>query len=193
MAQPKARTGGAARQSDERLVALYLDMLAAERGAQSNTLAAYGRDLADFSAYLGNAGQSIGAASTDDLRTYLGELSLRGLRATTVARRLSAVRQLYRFLYAERHRGDDPAAVLEGPRRAQTLPKTLTLAEVERLLGAAGAAIRLLRYPCACALRERVPARDALCHGPARLRTDRPSGRGCAARRPRHCGARQRQ
>jgi len=116
-------------------------MLAAERGAQGNTLAAYGRDLADFCAYLGRAGRSIARASTADLRAYLGELARRGLRATTVARRLSAIRQLYRFLYAEGHRGDDPAAVLEGPKRVRALPKTLTLAEVDRLLRAAATSL----------------------------------------------------
>jgi integrase/recombinase XerD len=130
-----ARTG---RNSDARLVALYLDMLAAERGAGNNTLAAYGRDLEDFSQFLKDAGHSIARASTADLRAYLGELSRRGLRVTTVARRLSAIRQLYRFLYAEGQRADDPAAVLEGPKRERALPKTLTLAEVDALLHAAG-------------------------------------------------------
>ena len=134
-ARSNART---ARQSDARLVALYLDMLAAERGAEKNTLAAYGRDLEDFSAHLKAAGGSIAKASTDDLRAYLGDLSRRGLRVTTVARRLSAIRQLYRFLYAEGRRGDDPAAVLEGPKREHALPKTLTLGEVDRLLRVAG-------------------------------------------------------
>jgi integrase/recombinase XerD len=127
-----------ARRSDARLVALYLDMLAAERGAGKNTLAAYGRDLEDFSAHLKAAGGCIAKASTDDLRAYLGDLSRRGLRVTTVARRLSALRQLYRFLYAEGRRGDDPAAVLEGPKRERALPRTLTLGEVDRLLRVAG-------------------------------------------------------
>jgi integrase/recombinase XerD len=129
---------GAARHSDERLSALYLDMLAAERGAGTNTLAAYGRDLADFSRHLKTARSSIAKAGTDDLRGYLVELSQRGLRVTTVARRLSAIRQLYRFLYAEGARADDPAAVLEGPKRERAMPKTLTLAEVDRLLRVAG-------------------------------------------------------
>ena len=110
-------------------------MLAAERGAGNNTLAAYGRDLADFSAHLDGAGRSI--ADGKDRRP--ARLSRRafagaGLRAATVARRLSAIRQLYRFLYAEGQRRDDPAAVLEGPKRERALPKTLTLAEVDRLL-----------------------------------------------------------
>ena len=123
---------------DERLVALLLDMLAAERGADENTLAAYGRDLADFADYLAGMGRPIAAAATEDVRRYLGHLSKRGLRPATVARRLSAIRQLYRFLYAEGKRTDDPAAIIEGPRRVRALPKTLTLAEVDRLLSVAG-------------------------------------------------------
>jgi integrase/recombinase XerD len=128
----------AAQTSDERLVALFLDMLAAERGAENNTLAAYRRDLADFTVYLAGVGRSVAMTATDDLRAYLGKLARRGLRPTTVARRLSAIRQLYRFLYAEGRRKDDPAAVLEGPKRVRALPKTLTLAEVDRLLRVAG-------------------------------------------------------
>jgi len=127
-------TARAGRNSSERLTALYLDMLAAERGAGKNTLAAYGRDLADFTEHLAGAGRSIATASTEDLRAYLGDLARRGMTPATVARRLSAIRQLYRFLYAEGQRKDDPAAVLEGPKRVRALPKTLTLSEVDRLL-----------------------------------------------------------
>jgi integrase/recombinase XerD len=127
-------TARGGRNSSERLTALYLDMLAAERGAGKNTLAAYGRDLADFTEHLAGSGRSIATASTEDLRAYLGELARRGMTPATVARRLSAIRQLYRFLYAEGQRKDDPAAVLEGPKRVRALPKTLTLAEVDRLL-----------------------------------------------------------
>jgi len=130
-ARAKAR---GARNTDQKLAALYLDMLAAERGAGNNTLAAYGRDLADFTDYLSGADASIASAATDDLRAYLSNLKRRGMTPATVARRLSAIRQLYRFLYAEGHRKDDPAAVLEGPKRMRALPKTLTLGEVDRLL-----------------------------------------------------------
>jgi integrase/recombinase XerD len=147
---------GRTKQSDERLVTLFLDMLAAERGAGKNTLAAYERDLADFTDYLGGH-RSVATATTDDIRAYLGDLASRGMQAATVARRLSAIRQLYRFLYAEGQRKDDPAAVLEGPKRARALPKTLTLAEVDRLLTAAGAcdaqaplAVRLRAARLAC-------------------------------------------
>jgi len=126
-----------ARSSDERLVRLYLDMLAAERGAGPNTLGAYRRDLEDLSLYMRGLRRSIASARTADLRAYLEQLSRRGLKATTAARRLSAMRQIYRFLYAEGHRGDDPAAVLEGPKRERALPKILSVSEVDRLLRAA--------------------------------------------------------
>jgi integrase/recombinase XerD len=120
--------------SDESLVELFLDMQAAERGAGTNTLAAYRNDLEDLSAHLRASAIGIVDASTDDLRGFIAELSERGFKASSLARRLSAVRQLYRFLYAEGKRGDDPAAVLEGPKRARTLPKVLTIAEVDALL-----------------------------------------------------------
>jgi integrase/recombinase XerD len=140
MARPAAASkAGATRRADERLIGLFLDMLAAERGAQSNTLSAYRRDLDDFSSHLAGARRTVANASTEQLRRYLGELARRGLRAATVARRLSAIRQLYRFLYAEGQRGDDPAAVLEGPKRTRPLPKTLSIAEVDRLLQTAAA------------------------------------------------------
>jgi integrase/recombinase XerD len=126
--------------SDQSLIALFLDMLAAERGAGENTLAAYGRDLADFSAYLVAKGRPVAGAGTDDVRGYLGALDKRGFAATSVARRLSAIRQLYRFLFAEGHRRDDPAAILAGPKRGRTVPKVLSIAEVDRLLAAARAA-----------------------------------------------------
>ncbi len=129
-----------ARQSDAVLIELFLDMLAAERGAGENTLTAYRKDLADFSAYLAGMGRGIASAATEDVRGYLRALAKRGYAATSVARRLSAVRQLYRFLYAEGRRGDDPAAIVEGPKRGRTLPKVLTVADVDRLLAAAQAA-----------------------------------------------------
>jgi integrase/recombinase XerD len=123
-----------ARDRDQRLTDLFLDMLAAERGAALNTLDAYRRDLADFSEHLADRGRAIADAHSDDVRGYLAALSERGFSTASVARRLSAVRQLYRFLYAEGHRGDDPAAVIEGPKRGRALPKVLTIADVDRLL-----------------------------------------------------------
>jgi integrase/recombinase XerD len=123
--------------SDEALVELFLDMLAAERGAGKNTLDAYRNDLGDLAAHLKAAGKTISAAATDDLRGFIAALAERGFKASSLARRLSAVRQLYRFLYAEGKRTDDPAAVLEGPKRGRSLPKVLSITEVDELLAQA--------------------------------------------------------
>jgi integrase/recombinase XerD len=127
--------------SDERLIDLYLDMLAAERGAAANTLEAYRRDLADFSADLAEHGGSIAKAGSENIRDYLGRLAGRGFSAASVARRLSAIRQLYRFLYAEGNRKDDPAAAIEGPKRGRALPKVLSVSHVDQLLATARKAI----------------------------------------------------
>ncbi len=126
--------GRQTKSSDQTLIELFLDMLAAERGAGTNTLTAYRRDLEDLSAALAANGGTIAKAATDELRDYLGAQARRGLKASSVARRLSAICQLYRFLYAENRRRDDPAAVLEGPKRALTLPKILSIADVDCLL-----------------------------------------------------------
>jgi integrase/recombinase XerD len=125
--------------SANRQIELFLDMIAAERGAGVNTLDAYARDLHDLAGFLHKKGRTIPAAQTADLRAYLADLMARGFKSTSVARRLSAIRQLYRFLYAEGHRGDDPAAVIEGPKRGRALPKILSIAEVDRLLETARA------------------------------------------------------
>jgi integrase/recombinase XerD len=119
------------------LVALFLDMLTAERGAAANTIEAYRRDLDDLARTLAAAGSGIGTASTEDLRGYLADIAQRGFAPASQARRLSAIRQLYRFLYAERHRQDDPAAGLAGPKRGRSLPKILSVDEVDRLLAVA--------------------------------------------------------
>ena len=130
-----------AKNSDAGLIELFLDMLSAERGASRNTLAAYARDLADFSEHVGAARRCIADARTEDIRAYLGTLATRGFAAASVARRLSAIRQLYRFLYAEGRRKDDPSAIIEGPRRGRTIPKVLSIADVDRLLEQARAGI----------------------------------------------------
>jgi integrase/recombinase XerD len=133
--------------SDQGLIELFLDMVAAERGGAKNTLAAYERDLGDVSTYLGDAGRSIGDASTEDLRSYLGSLGRRGFAASSVARRLSAIRQLYRFLYAEGTRSDDPSAIIEGPKRGRSLPKVLSIADVDRLLAESRVAVAKAQEP----------------------------------------------
>ncbi|HEY8267076.1 MAG TPA: site-specific tyrosine recombinase XerD [Xanthobacteraceae bacterium] len=123
------------------LIELFLDMIATERGASRNTLDAYRRDLEDYAGFLAGRGRDAGAATTEEIRAYLAELSRRGLANTSVARRLSAVRQLHRFLYAEGKRDSDPAAVLEGLRRGRPLPKVLSIAEVTKLIAGAHAAV----------------------------------------------------
>ncbi len=133
--------------SDQVLIDLFLDMLAAERGAVANTTAAYARDLQDLSAHLNSAGRTISTATTEDVRRYLGALAKRGLANASVARRLSAIRQLYRFLFAEGRRTDDPAAALEGPKHRRGLPKTLSTAEVDRLLTQAQAEMQDTKRP----------------------------------------------
>ena len=132
---------------DQTLIELFIDMVAAERGGAKNTLAAYTRDLADFSSALAARKRGIANASTEDLRAYLAALDKRGFAASSVARRLSAIRQLYRFLYAEGRRGDDPSAVIEGPKRGRALPKVLSIAEVDRLLAQARAPLTKADQP----------------------------------------------
>jgi integrase/recombinase XerD len=131
----------ATRHNDDTAIELFLDMLAAERGATENTLAAYRRDLDDFGEYLVTKRRTIASAATDDIRGYLQALTRREFAAASVARRLSAIRQLYRFLYAEGKRGDDPAAIIEGPKRGRALPKVLSMKEVDRLLANARNAV----------------------------------------------------
>jgi integrase/recombinase XerD len=122
---------------EQRFTALFLDMVVAERGGAANTIEAYSRDLEDLTAFLATRQRTISTAATADLRGYLAALADRGFASSSVARRLSAIRQLYQFLLAEGHRGDDPAAILEGPKRGRPLPKVLSIAEVDRLIAAA--------------------------------------------------------
>jgi integrase/recombinase XerD len=123
-----------AKASDAKLIPLFLDMLAAEQGAGINTLDAYRRDLTDLSEFLSRAGTSFAVADTQALRDYLADLDSRGFKSSSVARRLSALRHLFRFLLNERIRTDDPAAILSGPKRGRTLPKVLSIADVDRML-----------------------------------------------------------
>ena len=113
----------------------FLDMLAAERGAARNTLDAYERDLEDYLGFLGS--RLPGEASADDVRAWLGELAARGLKASSAARRLSAVRQFHRFLYVEGLATGDPTAAIQGPRQGRPLPKTMAVHDVDRLIEAA--------------------------------------------------------
>ena len=118
-------------------VAGFLEMLAAERGAARNTLDAYERDLRDFETFLDRKGIRIEAARKEDVTGYLAYLGGQKLAASSRARRLSAIHQLYKFLVAEGYVAEDPAQRLSGPRQGRPLPRTLSVAEVDRLLAAA--------------------------------------------------------
>ena len=121
-------------------VAEYLDMLAAERGAGFNTLAAYRRDLDDYLGFLARAGIALADVDAGTLRTFLIDLETRGLKASSAARRLSCVRGFHKFLYAEGNAETDPSVAVSGPRRGRTLPKVLSIVEVDRLLAVVQAA-----------------------------------------------------
>ena len=120
--------------SDARLMSLFLDMMAAEQGAGQNTLDAYRRDLSDLSEFLAGKANSFTTADTQALRDYLSDLDTRGFKSSSVARRLSAMRHLFRFLLSEHIRSDDPAAILSGPKRGRPLPKVLSIGDVDRML-----------------------------------------------------------
>ncbi len=120
-----------------RHIEAFLEMMAAERGAARNTLAAYTADLTDFFGCAAARGVSVEAADTALLAAYLAGLSAAGLGPRTQARRLSALRQFHQFLVREGVRAEDPTETLEGPRLPRLLPRALTEAEVEALIAGA--------------------------------------------------------
>ena len=136
-----------------RLASLFLDMLAAERGAAPNTLSAYRRDLEDYLAYLVECRAHPAEIGAAEIRGFLRSLDERGLKASSAARRLSAVRQFHKFLYAEGYAGTDPTAAAVGPKRGQSLPKVLSVAEVDCLLATARDAADKLDLPFATRLK----------------------------------------
>jgi integrase/recombinase XerD len=109
-------------------------MLTAERGAAAHTVEAYTRDLADFLAFLAAKGKNAKTATPDHIRGYLAGLARKGLAPTSRARKLSAIRQFFRFLLGEGLRKSDPCSAIDSPRLGRPLPKVLSLAEVETLL-----------------------------------------------------------
>jgi len=118
-------------------ISRFLDAKAAELGASQNTLLAYGRDLKDAADWLRRNGSDFQTATRRNLEGYLLFCDAQGLAKSTRARRLSALKQLYRFAFEEGLRGDNPAIEIRGPGRDKSLPKTITPQEVERLLNAA--------------------------------------------------------
>lgn len=135
----------------------FLEMLSAERGAAANTLHAYRRDLDEFLNMVNSRGGDDLSAGDSDITAFLEEMAVRGLAASTRARKLSALRQFFRFLYAEGIRSDNPAAAIDSPKPVRRLPRLLSIDDVEALLncaqqraGAAQAGRRLkaLRLHC---------------------------------------------
>lgn len=118
-------------------IGAFLEAQAAELGAAENTCLAYGRDLADFLGWLERRGKGFDSAGRTDIEAYLVACEADGLARSTRARRLSAIRQLYRFAFEEGLRADNPAVQIRGPGRARRLPATLSVAEVDALLAAA--------------------------------------------------------
>lgn len=121
----------------DRHIESFLEMLSAERGLARNSLLAYETDLRDFAAFLATNGESPGRATSDSLRAYLRGIATAGHKPATAARRVSALRQFFRFLVQDGVRTDDPSAMLDAPKRGRPLPKLLSEDEVDRLLGAA--------------------------------------------------------
>lgn len=109
-------------------------MMIVERGASKNTIEAYRRDLADYGGYLSGRSLNTETASADDIRSYLTTLAKAGVKGSTAARRLSALRQFHRFLFAEGIRSDDPTIVIDAPKTGSSLPKILSEEEVDLLL-----------------------------------------------------------
>lgn len=123
--------------TSHRWIATFLDAHAAEQGAARNTQLAYARDLRDFADWAGQQEMTLVSLSRNDIEAYLVDCAAQGLAAATRARRLAAIRQLFRFAYSEGWRADDPASRISGPGKTKRLPVTLTHAEVEALLDAA--------------------------------------------------------
>jgi integrase/recombinase XerD len=120
--------------SDSALIEAFLEMLSAERGARANTLDAYARDLDDARQHVRGA---LASADARAIEAYVAGLTRRGLSPATARRRISALKQFYRFLLQDDVRGDDPTSRLDAPKRARQLPKTLSTEQVVRLIEAA--------------------------------------------------------
>ena len=115
-------------------IADFLDMMAAEKGASANTVAAYGRDLRQFSEFVGKKDCDV---DTGDIEKFVRELGVASFCPKTIARKLSAIREFYRFLYIEKLIDDDPALDILSPKQEKPLPKFLTEEEINSLIATA--------------------------------------------------------
>ncbi len=142
---------GQPRQGDAALIDAFLEMMAVERAAASNTLKNYGRDLLRFAAFTRARRESLQTAGADDISAWLEQLEAEGLAASTAALKTSALRQFYLFLYTEGQRADNPTSSIERPKTRRPLPKVLSIDDVrslfeaaEQLDGAKGARLRAM-------------------------------------------------
>ncbi len=119
---------------DEYLIEAFIEMLSAERGASDNTLSSYFRDLDDFSQFCTSRKEPLVDIGVEALRAYLTHLDTQGFAASTQARKLSALRQFFKFLYSENIRPDDPTGALQSPKTGRPLPKVLSEGDVGRLI-----------------------------------------------------------
>jgi integrase/recombinase XerD len=125
----------------QRLIARFLEMMSAERGAARNSILAYGRDLEDYVAFLAARQQEAASACSDDVRAYLADLEVRGMARSSTARKLSAVKQFHLFLQGEGQAPQNPATIVEGPKKQAVLPKILQSSDVDVLLSVAADAV----------------------------------------------------
>jgi integrase/recombinase XerD len=116
------------------MVESFLEMMSAERGAAENTLQSYRRDLEDAAAHMAREPGGLAGADSTTIRGYIDSIASRGFAASSQARKLSALRQFYKFLYSEGLRPDDPSGPVDSPRKSRSLPKVLSEAETGRLL-----------------------------------------------------------
>ena len=126
--------------SDHTRIEAFLEMMSAERGAAQNTLDAYARDLIDASDFLNG---KLVTANAKQLSKWLQSLSERGLAASTAARRLSAIKHFFKFLFEERDRKDNPTSLLDAPKTGREIPDVLSREEMMQLIEACGTDVRL--------------------------------------------------
>ena len=115
----------------------FLDAHAAELDAARNTQLAYGRDLKDFAVFVAHRGLTFASVAREDVEAYMVSCDANGLSKATRARRLSSIRQMFRFAHDEGWRADNPAIRIKGPGAVQRLPDALSEGDVTRLMDAA--------------------------------------------------------
>lgn len=123
--------------ASDKLIEIFLSHLSVERGMSKNTLQSYRRDLESFKDFLATKNLDIASASKVDIEQFIGSLRDEGLKASSIARNVVAIRSLYKFL-AKENGIADIAREIKPPRIPKRLPKALTLSEITGLIEALG-------------------------------------------------------